>query len=71
MTGAGEIEKRFKNNPIYIKETRSCEIMCDYAWKYLSMFFEKPCADSGSLTEFKYLRVCNACKRVYICVQGV
>ena len=34
MTGAGEIEKRFKNNPIYIKETRSCKIICDYAWKY-------------------------------------
>jgi len=28
MTGTGEIEKRFKNNPIYIKETRSCEIIC-------------------------------------------
>ena len=26
MTSAGEIGKRFRNNPIYVKETRSCEI---------------------------------------------
>jgi len=26
MTIAGEIEKRFRNNPIYVKETRGCEI---------------------------------------------
>jgi len=35
------------------------------AWKYFSMLFEKQGADSGSLTEVKYLCVCNACKRVY------
>ena len=26
MTSAGKIEKRFRNNPIYVKEARSCEI---------------------------------------------
>ena len=35
------------------------------AWKYFSLLFEKQGADSGSLTEVKYLCVCNACKRVY------
>ena len=35
------------------------------AWKYFSLFFGKQGADSGSLTEVKYLCVCNACKRVY------
>ena len=61
MTSAGEIEKRFRNNPICVKETRSCEIRrVEVFW-----LFEKQGADSGSLTEVKYLCVCNACKRVY------
>jgi len=35
------------------------------AWKYFSLLFEKQGADRGSLTEVKYLCVCNGCKRVY------
>jgi len=35
------------------------------AWKYFWLLFEKQGADSGSLTEVKYLCVCNACTRVY------
>jgi len=54
MTSAGEIEKRFRNNPILVKETRSCEI------RRVEIFFVVV-----SLTEVKYLCVCNACTRVY------
>ena len=35
------------------------------AWEYFSLLFEKQGADSGSLTEVKYLYVCNVRKRVY------
>ena len=31
------------------------------AWKYFSLLFEKQGAVRGSLTEVKYLCVCNAC----------
>jgi len=51
MTGTGEIEKRFKNNPIYILKKHEAAKL--YAWKYFSLLFEKQGADSGSLTEVK------------------
>ena len=53
MTGTGEIEKRFKNNPIYILKKHEAAKLGLYAWKYFSLLFEKQGADSGSLTEVK------------------
>jgi len=62
MTSAGEIEKRFRNNPELLTLKKHEAAKSD-AWNYFSLLFEKQGADSGSLTEVKYL--CNACKRVY------
>ena len=64
MTSAGEIEKRFRNNP-ELFTLKKHEAAKSDAWKYFSLLFEKQGADRGSLTEVKYLCVCNACKRVY------
>ena len=64
MTSAGEIEKRFRNNPELFTFKKHEAAKSD-AWKYFSLLFEKQGADSGSLTEIKYLCVCNARKRVY------
>jgi len=64
MTSAGEIEKRFRNNH-ELFTLKKHEAAKSNAWKYFSLMFEKHGADSGSLTEVKYLCVCNACKRVY------
>ena len=63
MTNAGEIEKRFRNNP-ELFALKKHETTKSDAWKYFSLLFEKQGADSGSLTEVKYLCVCNACKRI-------
>ena len=57
MTGAGEIEKRFRNNPICVKKHEAAK---SDAWKYFSLLFEKQGADSGSLTEVKYVFVMHA-----------
>ena len=61
MTSAGEIEKRFRNNP-ELFTLKKHEAAKSDAWNYFSLLFEKQGADSGSLTEVKYLCVCNACK---------
>ena len=67
MTSAGEIEKRFRNklNNPELFTLKKHEAAKSDAWKYFLLLFEKQGADSGSLTEVKYLCVCNACKRVY------
>ena len=54
MTSAGEIEKRFRNNPELFTLNKHEAAKSD-AWKYFSLLFEKQGADSGSLTEVKYL----------------
>jgi len=52
MTSAGEIEKRFRNNPVLFTLKKHEAAKSD-AWKYFSLSFEKQVADSGSLTEVK------------------
>ena len=52
MTIAGEIEKRFRNNPICVKKHEAAK---SDAWKYFSLLFEKQGAVSGSLTEVKFV----------------
>jgi len=54
MTSAGEIEKRFRNNPELFTFKKHEAAKSD-AWKYFSLLSEKQGADSGSLTEVKYL----------------
>ena len=63
MTSAGEIKKRFRNNP-ELFTLKKHEAAKSDTWEYFSLLFEKQGADSGSLTEVKYLCVCNACKRI-------
>jgi len=64
MTSAGEIKKRFRNNP-ELFTLKKHEAAKSDTWEYFSLLFEKQGADSGSLTEVKYLCVWNAYKRVY------
>jgi len=54
MTSAGEIEKRFRNYPEQFA-LKKYEATKSDAWKYFSLLFDKQGADSGSLTEVKFV----------------